>query len=50
MAELKYHRCRDNQKDEQKDDARLQQQIMIVVYGVVGEPAALCTAGSDYVR
>jgi hypothetical protein len=50
------HRCRANEKEEQTDDARLQQQIMIVAHGswvmlsTLLEPAALCAAGSFYVR
>jgi hypothetical protein len=50
------HRCRTNEKEEQTDDARLQQQIMIVAHGSwvmlssLLEPAALCAAGSFYVK
>ena len=51
------HRCRANEKKGADNDARLQQQVMIVAHGswvtawqIASEPAALCTAGSDYVR
>src|SRR6266568_3315874 len=50
------HRFRTNEKEEQTDDARLQKQIMIVAHSSwvllssLLEPAALCAAGSFYVR
>jgi len=50
------HRCRTNEKEKQTDDARLQQQIMIVAHGLwvllrsLLVPAALYAAGSFYIR